>query len=266
MVKYVVSKIPHTAVHSAKCLPAISSVKSIQLKIKMRYLLIALFCALSVYIAWLLLVACNFFYSTLHERTTIGDTIIRYAPHNRFGKGDFVATSLSERARLFAAIVDAIRHQGNGLDTIVYTTTSGVKPLLTQDEIVHLLDVSYLVTALETAGVIVVLLSIVLMLVTLRRPQLRLLVTPQALLKFYALLFLISIGVMLFGARSVFYWLHEMLFPNQWFFYYQESLMSTMMEAPKLFAYIALLWLIFIVGIMALVCWLWNRACLRAER
>jgi hypothetical protein len=40
------------------------------------------------------------------------------------------------------------------------------------------------------------------------------------------------------GAKKVFYQLHVWIFPegHQWFFYYQESLMSTLMKAPDLFA------------------------------
>ena len=43
------------------------------------------------------------------------------------------------------------------------------------------------------------------------------------------------------GPRDVFYVFHEWVFPagHQWFFYYQESLMSTLMKAPDLFGYIA---------------------------
>ena len=46
--------------------------------------------------------------------------------------------------------------------------------------------------------------------------------------------------IALIGFEAVFYQLHEWVFPanNQWFFYYQESLMTTLMQAPNLFAYI----------------------------
>ncbi len=46
---------------------------------------------------------------------------------------------------------------------------------------------------------------------------------------------------MLIGPTKVFYWGHEVVFPenNQWFFYYEDSLMSTMMKAPALFGPIA---------------------------
>ncbi|MFB0999964.1 MAG: hypothetical protein QMC13_06995, partial [Colwellia sp.] len=42
----------------------------------------------------------------------------------------------------------------------------------------------------------------------------------------------------IFGFTEIFYYLHTVVFPDdhQWFFYYQESLMSSLMKAPDLFA------------------------------
>jgi hypothetical protein len=65
--------------------------------------------------------------------------------------------------------------------------------------------------------------------------------------------------VLVSGPRRVFYALHEQVFPpdNQWFFFYQDSLMSTMMKAPFLFGYIAValvvlaliyLWILFLLA------------------
>ena len=56
---------------------------------------------------------------------------------------------------------------------------------------------------------------------------------------------ILFIVLMVFGPERVFNQLHIWIFPkdHQWFFYYQESLMSTMMLAPRLFAFIAALWL-----------------------
>jgi len=41
-----------------------------------------------------------------------------------------------------------------------------------------------------------------------------------------------------YGFTGIFYYLHTVVFPDnhQWFFYYQESLMSSLMKAPDLFA------------------------------
>jgi len=57
-----------------------------------------------------------------------------------------------------------------------------------------------------------------------------------------AMLILLSCGaLLLIGPEAIFNQLHIWIFPenHQWFFYYEESLMSTMMKAPDLFAYIA---------------------------
>ena len=55
-------------------------------------------------------------------------------------------------------------------------------------------------------------------------------------------LIITSAGLLTLGGKAVFYQLHIWIFPanHQWFFYYQDSLMSTMMKAPDLFAYIAI--------------------------
>ena len=57
-----------------------------------------------------------------------------------------------------------------------------------------------------------------------------------------ALAVIITIVFLIFGAKAIFYQMHVLIFPpdHQWFFYYQDSLMSTMMKAPDLFAGIAL--------------------------
>jgi uncharacterized membrane protein len=61
------------------------------------------------------------------------------------------------------------------------------------------------------------------------------------------------VAVLAIGARQVFYWLHELVFPpdHPWFFYYQDSLMSTMMKAPYLFGAIAVVLLLLGLAIYA---------------
>jgi hypothetical protein len=53
--------------------------------------------------------------------------------------------------------------------------------------------------------------------------------------------------LVLFGPVNVFYKLHTWIFPadHQWFFYYQESLMTTLMKAPDIFGGIAAVWIVF---------------------
>ena len=55
-------------------------------------------------------------------------------------------------------------------------------------------------------------------------------------------------GIVIFavGAHDVFKAMHEMVFPDdhQWFFYYQDSLMTTLMKAPDIFFAIGAVWAI----------------------
>jgi hypothetical protein len=59
---------------------------------------------------------------------------------------------------------------------------------------------------------------------------------------FALLLILMTAAFMIWGAKAIFYQMHILVFPDdhQWFFYYQDSLMSTLMKAPDLFAGIAI--------------------------
>jgi hypothetical protein len=45
------------------------------------------------------------------------------------------------------------------------------------------------------------------------------------------------------GPRKSFHWIHTQIFPagDQWFFYYQDSLMTTLMKAPDLFGFMGAL-------------------------
>jgi len=48
------------------------------------------------------------------------------------------------------------------------------------------------------------------------------------------------------GVENLFYGLHTIVFPDdhQWFFYYEDSLMSTLMQAPNIFLPIGVVWII----------------------
>ena len=61
--------------------------------------------------------------------------------------------------------------------------------------------------------------------------------------------------MLLIGAKRVFYSLHDLIFPaeHQWFFYYQDSLMSTMMKAPDFFAYVAAALAVLAIGLLWLI-------------
>jgi hypothetical protein len=211
----------------------------------------ALFTAL--FIAWQALSSVDFLYPIWHKALDIGNTISVYGPQNRHRRG-FERTTAVEHARLFAAIVHAVENGGRGLEYLRYRDPEGkpIDRLLTRPEIVHLQDVARLVGAFEKFGWLCTLLFIT------TGVSLRLRPTPRPVVKnvlaYLAVIALLSIGaIVAIGAKTVFYKLHTWIFPpgHQWFFYYQDSLMTTLMKAPDLFAGIAAEWLTLTVAIFA---------------
>ena len=76
----------------------------------------------------------------------------------------------------------------------------------------------------------------------------------------------LALGVIAVGAKQVFYTAHTLIFPagHQWFFYYEESLMTMLMKAPDLFAAIAAEWLLLTALCYSLGIWLSRRLICRA--
>ena len=186
----------------------------------------------------------NFAYPLLYDVIGVEQTIAKTGPQNLIRPG-FHTTTRAERERVFAGIANAIRQDGRGLETLRYQNASGrdLGLLLTEAERVHLQDVARLVKRFEGLGVTA---SIVFVLLSWQRIHAR-----QALpsarrlwLGCACVLGILVLVLLIVGPRAVFYALHEWIFPagHQWFFYYQESLMSMMMRAPVLFGGIALIW------------------------
>lgn len=206
-------------------------------------------------LAWYALARANFFYSFWHDTIGIDRTIAQYGPQNR-NRARFAETDRAERARLFAAIVQAIHRDGEGLEQLRYHTPAGapIATLLTPPEVLHLRDVANLVALLPWAGGGALAAALVLAAVLARRrwpmPS-----VPRLFLALLALVLLCALVLWLSGPVRVFYWLHTVIFPPQhpWFFYYQDSLMSTMMQAPDLFGYIALAWVALALVLLAVL-------------
>ncbi len=195
---------------------------------------------LSLYLSWIVLANANFLYGFWHDYAGIDENIERYAPQNNFRHG-FETTDAQTRKALFAGIVIAIHQQGQGLQSLSYPhpTKPIAIPLLRTAEIVHLTDVANLIEFLKKLGWGALLIWGALSTYRLisRQPFPS---TKTSLINVGFGLFIFAMPMAIFGAKKVFYQLHIWIFPadHQWFFYYQDSLMSTMMKAPDLFAYI----------------------------
>lgn len=215
----------------------------------------------SLVFAWYGLSAVNFAFPVVYEMAGIGENIAQYAPQNRYKRG-FELTTRVEHERLFAEIVRAINHNGKGLADISYRGPDGnvIDRFLRMPEVVHLQDVANLLTSLRyfcwyIAGLTIVLTGLYLY---LRWPIPN---TRRAGVGLGVVLAIVTMGLIFTGATDVFYSLHTRIFPDghQWFFYYQESLMTTLMKAPDLFAYIGLLLVAVSMGVFVPLWAGWRR-------
>ncbi len=210
----------------------------------------------AIAVSWLVLHIANFSYGFWHDTAGIKEAIERFGPENKFKQG-FELTDKVQRVRLFQEINNAIHDSGKGLEQITFDV-EGAPPqtLLTKAEVIHLQDVANLIDF----GMLVSAVAFVLWLGTIGygvwsgRPQVGL---GMQCLAIGLLLGIMSVITWVIGPVKVFYWMHEVIFPDnhQWFFYYQESLMSTMMFAPNLFGWIAIEWLVLSIGCFLILQW-----------
>jgi len=205
----------------------------------------------ALFISWHVLSSVNFLYPMWYKAMDIGETVRVYAPQNRYRHG-FERTTSEEHARLFAAILHAVENRGRGLENLRYRDAAGkpIDVLLTAPEIVHLRDVARLVHAFQlfgwTCSLIFVAVGVSLRLKPAPRPPMK------KMLAFFAAITLFgTVLILVLGAKTVFYKMHTWIFPpgHQWFFYYQDSLMTTLMKAPVLFAGIAAEWLVLTIAV-----------------
>ena len=202
-----------------------------------------------LWISWQLLSALNFSYPLWYRVLDIHEHIEKYAPQNR-NRDNFIQTTVQERYRLFGEVVDSINAGGKGLETIRYHDVSGepIDTMYTQQEVTHLKDVADLITVFDIVAYICMLAVLgysVRFLGILgggaMKPNWRLLHVAVFLLVVLAV-----VATIVIGPQKVFYFAHELVFPpdHPWFFYYQDSLMSTSMKAPDLFGGLAVQWLL----------------------
>ena len=213
---------------------------------------------LALGLSWVIWIPLNFGYESLYGLIDIDQHITRYAPMN-LTKHGFALTTEAERYRLFEEIVHSIHQQGEGLASLVYFDAQGkpLQTLLTHDEVVHLQDVAILIDRMK--WLLCAALAVFILLFVWLYKSRTAMPSFSALLAYVFISLLVVTGViLLIGAHDVFYQLHIWIFPEEhkWFFYYEESLMSTMMKAPDLFAYIAALLVGLGVIIFVFIMWL----------
>jgi len=204
-------------------------------------------------IAWHSLTFVDFGYAKAYQWLSIQEHIQRFAPTNQYRK-HFETTTKDEHLQLFSEIVDSIQQSGEGLTHIRYQYKGKTIPLLHRAEVIHLEDVAILIDTLYPVGVLMILISILLILLI---HQLKLPPPPllQATSGLGILLIISAATLIIVGPKDVFYWLHTQIFPegHQWFFYYQESLMTTLMKAPDLFGLMAVfigIWTLILYGVL----------------
>lgn len=209
-------------------------------------------------ISWHLMAQLHFGYPVGYQLLGLKEHIAEYAPLNRY-KQDFEFTTAEDHWRLFGEICHAIQNQGRGLADIQYSLSNGQKTsLMHQDEIIHLQDVANLVDKFYFTGHIALALWLLAWIIIYwqkpRPPS-----NKKVLTAFLSLLALAGVTILLLGAKDVFYWLHIQIFPadHKWFFYYQDSLMTTLMKAPDIFAFITIL-----LVVALLVFWIVSSCCL----
>jgi hypothetical protein len=199
-------------------------------------------------VSWHLLAQWHFAYPLGYQLLDLDKNIAEFAPLNRY-KDDFELTTPEEHWRLFGEISYAVQASGAGLRDISYRLKNGETTALMHDaEIIHLQDVANLIDRFYLAGSISLLVWIGLI-VFVYQQKLKIPPIKKILLGFLVGFIAIAVTVLAIGPTAVFYWFHVQIFPDghQWFFYYQDSLMTTLMKAPDIFAFIALLLLALLI-------------------
>ncbi|AZQ84228.1 DUF1461 domain-containing protein [Colwellia sp. Arc7-635] len=217
----------------------------------------------SLGISWQASKEANFLYGFWYQTLEINNVISRNVPKNSQGKRDFPINDRELHEEKFAEIVTAIHQHGHGLTDIGYINNQAQsKKLLTTSEVQHLQDVANLLDSVSRFWWINLLFLIGLSSIYCRKPKVVTNTEQQILVK-HQPLSAVSISTMptgqqklaalvtviiliiallgLWGFTQVFYYLHTVVFPadHQWFFYYKDSLMASLMKAPDIFAAIA---------------------------
>ena len=213
-----------------------------------------------LYVSWQVLSQANFLYDQIYEHNNLEAHVNEFAPLNRNDKESFALTSKTERVRVFSDIAREINTGGGGLGSITYTPegADAATPFLVEAERDHLQDVANLVSSLKPIGAVIASLLIafygfcwyykVSRYQYFWRPS-GIFVSLFQIAAVAALCVAITFAL---GPQQTFYLLHEWAFSDkaQWYFYFEDPLMTTLM--PEIvFANIAAL-----LGILTVLTWL----------
>ncbi|MCK0152440.1 DUF1461 domain-containing protein [Alcanivorax sp. S6407] len=193
---------------------------------------------LAVLSSWALYSKADYGYPFWYDQLDIREHIQQYGPQNRFKSG-LELLPAEQHWRAFEQIRDAVHDHGEGLATILYQPPGqSPRTLLHAAEVQHLQDVANLIDQGRWLFLVLLVLWLpaALALRRLGQPSMRRRLVA-AVITLGAVLAWLGIA----GPTEVFYQFHLWLFPadHQWFFYWQDSLMSTLMKAPVLFGGIA---------------------------
>ncbi len=190
-------------------------------------------------LGWLVQAKQNYSYGFWYDWYNIGAHIERFGPKNRYISG-LELLDKEEHVRLFDDISIAVHRHGEGLADIQFEHNGQAVGLLHRAEIIHLQDVANLIDVLYSASLLIAFATLLMLAGLLWRGTAPL--WKQQLFWLLGTLLMAGAVVLIVGPKEVFYQLHVWIFPDnhQWFFYYQDSLMSTLMKAPVLFGGIAL--------------------------
>ena len=220
-----------------------------------------------LYVSWQVLSQANFLYDQIYEHNNLEAHVKEFAPQNRNGKDNFALTTKAERVQVFSEIAREINTGGGGLGEIAYTPSGSadVTKFLIDAERDHLQDVADLVSTLKPigAGIASLLIAFYGFCWYYKVSRYRYLWRPPGL--FISLLQIASLAILCMvitfalGPQETFYLLHEWAFSDkaQWFFYFEDSLMTTLMP-EVVFANIAAL-----LGIATAATWLISNMVLR---
>ena len=193
----------------------------------------------ALFFSWNLLASQDYGYRWFYDIYDIERHIDKFGPQNRYISG-LELVDRDDHERMFAEIVHGVHHQGEGLAQIAFQRGEQSVVLMRSPEIVHLQDVANLVDAFQVFGFSAVLTALLLVILLLRSGS-----QPawfQQLGLLLGLMAVLTVMTFLIGPKTVFYQMHVWMFPpdHEWFFYYQDSLMTTLMKAPVIFGGIAL--------------------------